>query len=422
MIIKRYAFKEIADHLLAREITILIGPRQVGKTTIMEALREQVEKMAMPYIWFNLDVESDAGWFASQETLRSKVGLEFNKKPGVVFIDEIQRKADAGRFLKGLYDTLPDVKFVVSGSGSLELKEHIVESLAGRKRMFEILPISFYELVDFKTAYRYSDRLLNFLDLHSDERLSFLSEHLSFGGYPKVVLAETANEKQRILLEIMSSYLNRDISAITAIAKKADYNQLLRLLAVQVGSVISYSQLSQSVTITSQTVKDYLWYMVHTFMIRLSLPFFRNATKEITKAPVGYFVDLGMSNQLSMQGQLIQDVSQHGLLFQNWVFNELFFLFRNDFVELKHWRTTDKAEVDIMLEWGSIAFPVEVKTSANYHSQISRSFRSFLQKYKPPQAFVVSRTPAWQLKVEDTQVYGIPFYQLPRIRNVILEK
>ena len=135
--IERTLFSELKDHLSKREISFIIGPRQAGKTTLMLLLEDYLKKKEEKTVFLNLDIESDKQFFTSQANLIKKIKLEIGEKEGFVFIDEIQRKENAGIFLKGIYDMNLPYKFIVSGSGSVELKERIHESLTGRKRIFE---------------------------------------------------------------------------------------------------------------------------------------------------------------------------------------------------------------------------------------------------------------------------------------------
>ncbi len=153
--IKRKILEELRKHLKKKEISFIIGPRQAGKTTVMKMLENELKRKGERTIFFNLDIEQDKEFFSSQRILLKKIELEIGKKKGFVFIDEIQRKEDAGIFLKGLYDMQLPYKFIVSGSGSTELKEKLHESLTGRKRMFELSTLSFDEFVNFKTNYKY---------------------------------------------------------------------------------------------------------------------------------------------------------------------------------------------------------------------------------------------------------------------------
>ena len=149
--IKRKLFEELKNHLSKQEISFIVGPRQAGKTTVMLFLKEYLEKIGERAVFLNLDIELDKEFFISQSRLIKKIELELGKQKGFVFIDEIQRKDDAGLFLKGIYDMNLPYKFIGSGSGSVELKEKIHESLVGKKRIFELSPLSFEEFINFKT-------------------------------------------------------------------------------------------------------------------------------------------------------------------------------------------------------------------------------------------------------------------------------
>ena len=143
--IERSIYPHLVDHLAKKEISLITGPRQSGKTTLMLWLKGELDQRGEPTLFLNLDVEWDRPHLESQAALIRKLELELGKKGGFVFVDEIQRKEDAGRFLKGLYDLNLPYKFIVSGSGSLELKERIHESLVGRKRLFELNTLTFEE-------------------------------------------------------------------------------------------------------------------------------------------------------------------------------------------------------------------------------------------------------------------------------------
>ena len=182
--IERKIFPDLVAHLPKREISLIVGPRQSGKTTLMEMLREHLEKREERTLYLNLDIEWDRSHFESQSALIKKLELELGNQRGFVFIDEIQRKENAGLFLKGLFDMKLPYKFIVSGSGSLELKEKIHESLLGRKRLFELTTITFEEFINHKTAYKYKENLANFFEIEKDKTRQLLMEYMNFGGYP----------------------------------------------------------------------------------------------------------------------------------------------------------------------------------------------------------------------------------------------
>ena len=241
-------------------MTLIIGLRQVGKTTLMKSLKKLVEQDGKKTLFLNYDNETDRSFFNKQENLLSKIKLEFGENSGYVFIDKIQRKEDAGLFLKGLYDLGLPYKFIISGSGSLELKEKIHESLAGRKKIFEVQPISFDEFVDFKTDYKYSGRLIDFFRLESVKVELLLLEYLNFGGYPRVIIEPTEAGKRGLIDEIYKSYLERDINFLLKLDKSEAFVRMIKLLANQIGKLVNYSELAVGSSISVATIRKYLWY------------------------------------------------------------------------------------------------------------------------------------------------------------------
>jgi len=408
--IKRILFSKVKDHLKEPEITLIIGPRQAGKTTLMYQLIDELSKEEEKTLFLSLDNESDRPYFDSQEALISKIELEFGKDKGYVFIDEIQRKTDAGLFLKGIYDRNLPYKLIVTGSGSVELKEKVHESLAGRKRVFELHTLSFAEFVNFKTEYRYENRLEDFFSIDTLQTKKFLEEYLNYGGYPKVVLAETEEEKRRVIQDIYQSYLEKDIAFLLNIQKTESLTSLVRVLASQAGCMVSVSELSSTLGISVDTVNNYLWYLEKTFIVERVTPFFRNIRKEITKTPVFYFADLGLKNYAQRQfGTAVQNLTD-GHLFENFVY----LLLREDLIppwSLHFWRTQDKAEVDFVIDTGKEIIPVEVKRTKLTKPEVTRSFRSFLTKYQPKKSFIIHLGTEYIKNIEGVSVSFLPFHR-----------
>jgi predicted AAA+ superfamily ATPase len=296
MLIKRYIFSDLVAHLGKKEISLIVGPRQAGKTTLMLQLQEYLKKKSEKTFFMSLDFERDIPHFNDQTALLDRIKLEFGRQKGYVFIDEVQRKENAGIFLKGIYDMQTPYKFIVSGSGSVELKEKVHESLAGRKRMFELNTVSLREFVNFKTGYRYEERLDKYFELNGAEGLSFLSEYLNFGGYPRVILEDTYEEKLKIIDEIYRSYIEKDIAYLLRVERIDAFGNMIRLLAGQLGGLINLHELSSTVGISAQTVKNYLAYAEKTFIISRLKPYFSNIRTEISKSPIMYFNDIGLRN------------------------------------------------------------------------------------------------------------------------------
>lgn len=412
--IKRKLFSRLEKHLSSDQMTVIVGPRQVGKTYLMNVLKDKLEKENQKTVWLNLDNEEDKTRFASQANLLSYLDLLIGaKRKAFVFIDEIQRKENAGLFLKGIYDRKTPFKFIISGSGSLELKARIPESMAGRKQLFTLHPVSFEEFVNFRTDYRYENKLSDFFRLERVQSDRLLSEYLVFGGYPRVVLADSISQKQAEMQEIYRSYLDRDLRDLLRLEKTESLTVLLKIIGSQIGSLANISELASTAALAEKTVRDYLFYLEQTFIIKRVTPFFRNTRKEITKAPVFYFGDLGLRNWLlSLFGLPEIPPPLAGHLFENLVINILKEQLELLPVHLHFWRTRDQAEVDFILEKGLEVIPVEAKYSKPAKPEIPRSFRNFLARYAPKQGFIVHQEKRGKIKIDKTLVHLISIYDL----------
>jgi uncharacterized protein len=409
--IKRTLKKEIVDHLGKKEITIISGARQVGKTTLLREIMAELKSQHKQVLFLNLDIDVHARYFDSQESLLKKIVLEIGDT-GFVFIDEIQRLENAGLFLKGLYDRNLNYKFVITGSGSMELKETIKESLAGRKRMFAMEPVTFSEFVNYKTNYKYVNNLPLFFEVEKQQTQELLLEYLNFGGYPRIVTEPILSEKLSLMDEIFSSYVEKDLVYLLKIERPDVFHLLIRLLASQTGNIINQSELARQSGLALPTLKRYLYYAEKTFCVNYVSPFYTNSVKELTKAPTYYFSDLGLRNFALGQMGTLSLPNQLGFVFQNFVFNMLKARFAESHTTLHYWRTTDKAEVDFIVKRPSGILPIEVKYGEQNANLLSRSFRSFITRYKPAEAWVINRTLQAELVVDETNILFLPYHKI----------
>jgi len=411
MHIKRILENQIREHISRPEITLIIGPRQVGKTTLITQIGDELKQNGRKVLSFNLDIEDDFGLFATQSQFINRLKLEFGNQKGYVFIDEVQRKTDAGKFFKGIYDMQLPYKFILTGSGSVELKEKISESLAGRKQVFEMLPVSFLEFLDYKTEYAYSDRLSQFIRGNDPKLFHLFTEYLQFGGYPRIITSDTLERKRVEMQEIYSSYLEKDIIALLKIQKTESFSKLLTLLASQLGNGVNNVELSNTLGLDTDTIKNYLWYLEKTYIVQICTPFYSNIRSELTKTPIVYFRDLGMRNYVQNRFSHFDLNVEGGHLFENFVLNHL----GNNFAQLdptiNYWRTKDGAEVDFIFKVGAKFVPIEVKYQKLTKPNPGRSMYNFIAKYAPTQALIVNLEMDGHLVIEDTDII---FQSLPK--------
>jgi len=419
MHIKRNIFYDLKSHLSRKEITMIVGPRQCGKTTTMKRLVKDLKHSGKQTLFLNLDSEQDKRYLESQETLISKLKLEFGAKKGYVFIDEIQRKAHAGLFLKGLYDMDLGYKFIVSGSGNVEIKEKISESLMGRKRLFKMLPVGFNEFVNFKTAYKYEHRLADYFEIENDKVENLLLEYLNYGGYPRIVTSDSLQEKQLEMAEIYQSYINQDIINWLKVEKIESFENLIKICSYQIGNLIDYSALANNTNLSVKTVRNYIWYLRKTFILRKCSPFYTNKKTEIIKSPLFYFYDLGLRNYAINRFAMVDELSNDiGFLFENFIFNLLNENIQYSNLKVNFWRSKSHAEVDFVIDFGNRLVPIEVKFRHYKKPSVGKSMRSFIKKYRPERAYLVNRSFSEKVLIDGSEVVFIPFWRIAEVMQI----
>ena len=324
-IIKRALQDTLAAHLFKGKIIIVLGARQVGKTTLIENLLSDLDD---PVIELNGD-EADVRELLTDTTstmLRAIVGR--NK---IVFIDEAQRISNIGLTLKLFADKLPDVQVIATGSSSFELTSKITEPLTGRKYQFQLYPLSFLEMVEHH-------------GLLAENRL--LEHRLIFGYYPEIV---THPGEERELLQLLSdSFLYKDLLLLEDVTRPVLFEKLLKALALQLGSEVSINELSRLTGANHQTVEKYITLLEKAFVIFRLPAFARNVRNEIRKGKKFYFYDNGIRNAIIRNFQFPGQRTDMGPLWENFLISERMKMvsLHNRHVESYFWRTTQQQEID----------------------------------------------------------------------------
>ncbi len=418
--IKRDILPLILEHLSEKEATVIIGPRQVGKTTILDQIEKHLlhrKKISKKRIFrFNLDIATDRKLFSSQsEVINFIKSRKREKETMYFFIDEVQRIENAGSFIKGIYDLNLGVKFILTGSSSLEIKAKIQESLTGRKKVFHVFPLTINEYlryVDEELFQMMQEKNREIADYDFVRLEKIINDFSVFGGYPRVVLETNVDKKVGILEELYTSYLDKDIAGFLRIKKIESFSKSVSLLSAQVGNLLNNNKLARETGIEVKTLNEYLRILENTFVIFLLKPFFVNSRKEVIKAPKVYFIDNGLRNFAIGRFDNLKNREDRGAVFENVVATELIKNVKMP-TTIHFWRTLQKTEVDFVLRKGDgEIIAMEVKAKKMDKITISRSYYSFLNKYSPQKALLVNFNSRRKTNVKDKNIQTLTVFDI----------
>lgn len=355
MSITRELEEVIISRLFKRKAIIIVGPRQVGKTTLLHLASHKVDKKLLFLNCDEPDIRKQLELPTSSE-LKALVG-----SAELILIDEAQRVKDIGITLKLLIDSLPEKQVIVTGSSALELSNSINEPLTGRKFEYKMFPFSFAELV-------------NANGLLTEKRL--LEHRMIYGMYPDVVI--NPGEEREILLNIVSSYLYKDIFDFQDIRKPEIIEKLLQALALQVGSEVSINELSKLLGIDNSTVLRYIDLLEKSYIIFHLRSFSRNVRNELKKSRKIYFYDNGVRNALISNLNPLGLRTDVGALWENFLISER--MKRNtysmNYANCYFWRTTQQQEVDFIEDKDGVLNCYEFKWNPSKKIKLSTTFSS----------------------------------------------
>ncbi len=359
--IDRENYKEkIKKGFSVNPIVILLGARQVGKTSLMKIYSRE-----FPGFWINGENPDTMQLFSGFSIIEKYLKVNINNKlSGLLFIDEFQYIDNISVMLKLLTDKYPDLKILCSGSSSLDIHQQVKESLAGRVRIIPVYSLSFNEYVKFNDqtlyenlqSYGIEDDIAVFLP----EIPVFLKEYLLYGGLPKIVLTKDPYEKEELLNDIYQTYLLRDVRQYVQNKDFVGFNKLIKILSSQTGNLLNPNEISKTVQLPYKTCVNYIHLLQQMFIIHLVSPFSTNKRNEITKMKKIYFGDLGLRNIIYNSFNDIDIRTDKGSLLENFVYLELLKTFRSG--QIFYYRTKDKTEIDfVVTDRKQNIIPVEVK-------------------------------------------------------------
>lgn len=357
-------------------IIAVVGARQAGKTTF---LKEQAKHLDSSYALFD---DPDVRTLFEEDV--KKFEKQYIEGHDVSVLDEVQYCKDAGMKLKYLVDV--GKKLWITSSSEIILGKEILSYLVGRVSIIRLYPFSFSEFLTVKGQKALTPAII--------ERSAW--EHMTYGGYPKVVLTEDTEIKRTILDNLYETMILKDVARTFSIEDINSLEKFARYLSANLGGTISYEHVSNDLGISFPTLKKYFNALEKGYLIVRVSPFYTNKSKEIVKQPKVYFLDTGLRNAVARSHETKPD----GKLFENYVFSELIKMG----LSVKYWRTKSSAEVDFVVEKDKALIPIEVKLRAE-PSKIERSMRSFIDTYRPKTALVVVYKPVQgEIKVNDCRV------------------
>jgi uncharacterized protein len=397
-----------------KEIILMKGPRQSGKTTLFLHLKE---KLNGSYV--TLEDEDMLNSFETNPKQFAKRYIQ-NKK-NYLFIDEAQYCKKAGKNLKLLYDLYKDkLKLFVTGSGSFDIKVEVGKYLVGRSVYFELFPLDFENFLLWrakdlhKTFLDYKKNLNDFIKdgkeitekpVFTKEFKILLEEYLLYGGFPAIVKEKNIDIKKELLKNLTRTYIEKDIFFFFNLRHLEKFKKLLNYLSFNDGSMMEISSIMNDVKIDYKTAENYLSILSNTYIINLIPPYHKNLTTELKKTKKIYFEDTGIRNSILKNFLSMENRTDIGVLMENFVLNELK---RNFDGKINYWRTTGKAEVDFILQTKNELIPIEVKNKG----KPGKSFFSFIKNYEPKKGIVFTDKKFGIEKVGKTKVAYLPHFYI----------
>lgn len=344
MQIPRFIHEDVARKMLPGKVVAILGPRQVGKTTLV---REILAKEPAPTLFVSGEDRAVKAWLGSQsiEVLRQNLG-----KVKLLVVDEAQNIPEVGLNLKLIVDHLPEIRVLATGSSAFGLANKTGEPLVGRKWEFELYPIAQLELAALELPFQTAE---------------FLPQRLLYGAYPEVVTTVGLSDKRELLNHIVNSYLYKDLMLFEEIRKSQKILDILKLLAFQIGQTVSVLEISNSTGLNARTVEKYLDLLEKVFVIKRTSGFSRNLRKEVSKNARFYFWDNGIRNAIINNFNGLETRNDVGSLWENYLFVERLKKqrYHKIFANNYFWRTYDQREIDHVEERDGRLFGYEFKWS-----------------------------------------------------------
>ncbi len=363
--ISRILQAELQSRLNDKKALVVVGPRQVGKTTLLENLASKKRDV----LWWNGD---DADTRARMQKPSVRLLKSLIGKSRILIIDEAQRIENIGIVIKLIVDNIKTVKVIATGSSAFELANKINEPLTGRKWEYKLYPLSFQEMAQHHSLF---------------EEKKVLEHRLVYGYYPDVV--NNPGEEENLLKQLSDSYLYKDILTWERIQKPDRLEKLVQALAFQVGNLVSYNELGQMAGLDNETVEHYIQLLEKAFVVFRLNSFSRNLRNELKKSRKIYFYDNGLRNAVINQFNAFQMRADKGALWENFLVSERmkFCAYNKVYASRFFWRSHAQAEIDYVEERNGNIAAFEFKWSAKAKTKFPDLF---VRIYKPENTSLIT--------------------------------
>lgn len=351
------------------KVILVLGARQVGKTTLVQNIQEKLEGKENKILYINCDIDEQK---TAINTTSGAILKQLLFNVNMLFIDEAQRLDNPGLTLKVIHDNFSEVKLLATGSSSFELKNKISDPLTGRYIDFILYPLSFAEVL---SVHRESNKILQ-----KNQALALLPQILIYGLYPGIYTENSFQNKQLFLEKLQESYLFKDILSFERVRNSQAIKDLTKAIAYQIGSEVNENELAGRLKIDRKTVAGYLDILEKSYVIKKAHPYSKNPRREIGRNYKIYFVDIGLRNALIGDFNPIAIRSDIGFLWENFLFLERIkaYVNNNKSAGFHFWRSYGGAEVDLVEDYQGKVTAYEFKYNAK---GLSKGANSFVKKY-----------------------------------------
>ncbi len=342
---------------------LLFGARQIGKTTLADKYFAKVNIKKLKIQGQNKDIQQSLGDLSLSKIKMTLGDAEF------IFIDEAQYITDIGTVLKLIYDTMPNVKVLTTGSSAFGLASKTSEAMTGRKISLSAFPLSVREIKE--------NKIFDNIYYHVDEMLLY-------GNYPKVLASKDKALKENILAELADSYLYKDVLEFHGIKKAPAVAKLAKMLALQIGNQVSLSELATALEINKATVANYIDVLIKSFIIFPLPAYSKNKRKELSTSMKYYFYDNGIRNAIIKNFSDKDIRNDLGAMWENFIISEFYkrYTYNKKPFTIYHWRTYDQKEVDLIIEVSGKLEAYECKYNDD-KLLVSKSIRNTWEEFYP---------------------------------------